>query len=156
MPYISGEVVPEILTRGATNGDSGFPLLADDLLENFQTACQIVSIHYQRREKTDRVLTGGEGEKTFAPPATDDLVSGLHYVEPPDEAGPADRPHFARAPRDSIELLAEPRPVLTDRLEQSRVREALDNVSGNGSDQRSAAESRSMISWPDRRCDFLG
>ena len=39
-----------------------FPLLADDALENLNTAHEIISIHYERRKNAQSVLAGGKCE----------------------------------------------------------------------------------------------
>ena len=74
MPYISGEKVPAILIRVALIGDSGFPLMSDDSLEDLHAPRQIVPIHYEWRKYAERVLAGCKREQTFVPPALHDLV----------------------------------------------------------------------------------
>jgi hypothetical protein len=56
---------PAILIGAAMIGDSGYRYLADDALENLNTAREVVSIHYERRENTQSVLSGGECQQTF-------------------------------------------------------------------------------------------
>src|SRR6266550_2118015 len=70
-------------------------LLADDLLEDLQAACQIVAIHDQRREQSKSVLSGCECEQTFVPAALDDLICRLDDIETPDVTGSTDRSDFS-------------------------------------------------------------
>jgi len=50
------------------------PLLADDALENLNPARKIATIHYERRENAQSVLSGGECEQTTFPAALHDVV----------------------------------------------------------------------------------
>jgi hypothetical protein len=62
------------LNRSRQHWRLRFPLLADDVLEDLDTAREIISIHYERRENTQRVLPGGECEQTTFPAAFHDVV----------------------------------------------------------------------------------
>ena len=64
------------------------------------------------------MLASSQRQQTFVPSALDDLIGGLDHIEAPDVAGAANCPNFSGAPRDYIELSAEPRSIFTNRLEQ--------------------------------------
>src|SRR5258706_14382416 len=51
-----------------------FPLLTDDALEDLDTAHEIISIHYERRQNAQSVFSGGEREQTTLPAAFHDVV----------------------------------------------------------------------------------
>ena len=56
---LCGEV-PKSLTSQSAVGDSGCPLLTDDLLENRDAAREIRPVHHQWRQQAQRVLTSSE------------------------------------------------------------------------------------------------
>ena len=62
------------LNRSRPDWRLRFPLSADDALEDLNTARQVISIHYERRENAQSVLSGGECEQTTFPAALHDVV----------------------------------------------------------------------------------
>jgi hypothetical protein len=51
-----------------------FPYLADDALEDLDTAHEIIPIHYERRENSQSVLSGREREQAVIPATFHDVV----------------------------------------------------------------------------------
>jgi len=79
-------------------------LLTYDLLKDGDASSEIIAIHYEWRKKAKSVIPCCQHEKTFVPSALDDVVGRLDDIEPPDEAGSTNCPHFSGTASDSIEL----------------------------------------------------
>jgi hypothetical protein len=130
-------------------------LLTYDLFEDSNASCQIIAIHYEWRKDAKRMFSGAQGEQPFVPSTLDDFVGGLHDIQPPDEAGSTDRPHFPGAASEGTQLLAEPRAVFADGAQQRWIRQTVEDMRRDRGYKRTAPKRRTVITRLDRGRDIL-
>ncbi len=67
------EKAPEILIGDFVLRDS-CGLLTDNLFQNRNATRQVVSVHYKRRQKPQRVLSRSQSQQTLIPAALDNII----------------------------------------------------------------------------------
>src|SRR5687768_2267022 len=125
-----------------------------NLLQQARCPAELFACHDERREESNRVISGADDEQPCIPAALDHRTRLLHDIEAPHVSHSTDRANLSRATRDCAQSLAQPDAVVAHRCKQPRIGDTTYHFERYTRHKRTAAECRAMIAGLYCRCDF--